>query len=147
MERSERKYFEFAGETFNLGEEIILTHKSHGYPNNTKDFLGVIEYISPEIETKLSGLDTYIKLDSWKHMIGLRRVEKIERVTDEKRELFYEKENERRKILNTEYKKIEIFLKVAEDKDEYVVTCEGKEVASGNTLQESITNFDEIMKK
>ena len=77
-------------------------------------------------------------------MIGLKRVEKIERVTDEKRELFYKKENERRKILNTKYKKIEIFLKEAEDKDKYVVTCEGEEIASGNTLQEVIENYDRI---
>lgn len=147
MEKLNRENFEFAGETFSLGEEVIVTHREPGYLDGVRNYLGVIEYISPESKTVLNELSTNIKLDSRKHMMDLRYIEKIEKVTEEKRKLFYEKENERKKKLNTKYKKIEILLKEIDGDNEYIVTCDGETIGSGNTLQEAITNFDKSLKK
>lgn len=137
-----RENFEFAGETFSLGEEVIVTHKEPGHLDGGRNYLGVIEYISPESKTVLNELNTDIKLDSQKYMMSLRYIKKIEKVTEENRKLFYEKENERKKKLNTKCKEIKIFLKEAEDKNEYVITCEEEKVGIGDTLQEAIENFD-----
>ena len=147
MEKINREKFEFAGETFSLGEEVIVTHREPGYLDGVRNYLGLIEYISPESKTVLNKLSTNIKLDSRKHMMDLRYIEKIEKATEEKRKLFYEKENERKQKLDTKYKKIEIFLKETDDDNEYIVTCDGETIASGNTLQEAITNFDKSLKK
>lgn len=147
MNKLNRENFEFDGITYSLGEEVIITHKEPGYPDGVRNYLGVIEYISPETKMLQNGLNTNIKLDSRKHTMGLKYIQKIEKVTEENRKLFYEKENDRKQKLNTKYKKIEIFLKETDDDNEYIVTCDGETIASGDTLQEVIINFDIALKK
>lgn len=147
MEKLQRKSFEFDGIIFSLGEEVIITRREPGYPGGVRNYLGVIEYISHESKTLLNGLSTSIKLDSQKYEMDLKYIEKIEKVDEENRELFYEKEYERKQKLNTKCKKIEIFLKETDDDNEYIVTCDGETIASGDTLQEVIINFDIALKK
>lgn len=147
MENLKTESFEFDGITYSLGEEVIITHKEPGYPDGVRNYLGVIEYISPETKMLQNGLNTNIKLDSRKHTMGLKYIQKIEKVTEENRKLFYEKENDRKQKLNTKYKKIEIFLKETDNDNEYIVTCDGETIASGDTLQEVIINFDMALKK
>jgi len=145
MDKLKRDNFEFGGENFCLGEEVIISHRSPGYPNGIRKYMGVIEYISPETKT-LDGLRTDIKLDSCKQMMGLKYIEKIEKATNENKEKFYKSEEELKKKLNTKYKKVEIFLKEVDDESEYVITCDNKKMGSGDTLQEAIANFDKIIK-
>lgn len=145
MDKLKRDSFEFDGEIFGLGEEVIISHKSPGYPDGIRKYIGVIEYISPEMKT-LDGLRTDIKLDSCKQMMELKYIEKIEKVTEENRILFYEEENGRKKRINSDYKRVEIFKKEVDGESEYIITCDGEKMGSGDTLQEAIVNFDRSTK-
>lgn len=147
MDKLKRDSFEFDWEVYSLGEEVIISHRSPGYPDGIRKYMGVIEYISPETKI-LDDIRTDIKLDSCKQMMGLKYIKKIEKATEKNRILFYEAEKEQEKRRTTNYRKVEIFLKevYGYGESEYVITCDGEKMGSGNTLQEAIENFDRSTK-